>query len=410
MSTRAELRLPKIDHDDLVYWLSPRINLASNTFYKLSEQELDAQAKANGLLNASGLLTPKGRAEVARYRLNSPDQDVNLAQVFDHRHASRLAAFDLAPVAMFEMDISEVVADILAAKISSGLDFVSYLEHHSDFLIEASQKITTYAANNAAVRLFDAPGKPQLLKELHRVSGSDALLVLRQQLIAIAKDEDYWEGETHCHTWQGNPLNVLLRSSFIINQKGDSRMLVCIIDITARKQAEKQLAYLADHDELTGLPNRSAFWDQLNSGIERAKRHSWCLALLYIDLDGFKAVNDVHGHLVGDQLLQQVGKRLHRCARKTDSVARYGGDEFTIILEAMNPPGDVELFAKKILSTIGRPVKLAGRWVNVTPSIGIAIYPQNGKDPRNLVNQADSAMYRAKQTGNQFEICAATTN
>lgn len=172
-----------------------------------------------------------------------------------------------------------------------------------------------------------------------------------------------------------------------------------IIDITEQKQAEEAIKYMAYHDELTGLPNRSFLRDYFKELICKAKKNDLIIAILFIDLDRFKVVNDILGHDIGDLLLKQVATRLKDCIRKTDIVARQGGDEFIILLDDGISKKETEFIANKVLRILSYPFNLSGHEVYITPSIGISLYPQDGFSAEYLIKNADMAMYDAKSKG-----------
>ncbi|MFA7399679.1 MAG: diguanylate cyclase [Sideroxydans sp.] len=167
--------------------------------------------------------------------------------------------------------------------------------------------------------------------------------------------------------------------------------------LTRLKQTNEQVTHLAHHDGLTGLPNRILFYDRLNQAIARARRDKESVAVLFLDLDGFKKINDTMGHAIGDALLTEAAKRIQSCVRESDTVARMGGDEFTAIL--CNVGNGKEIVAQKILDTIRQPFMLADQSCSVGVSIGIAIYPDSGGNAEDLVKVADTAMYLAKDSG-----------
>ena len=171
-------------------------------------------------------------------------------------------------------------------------------------------------------------------------------------------------------------------------------------DITALKVAEQRAHQLAFFDSLTGLANRRMLQDRLAHALSQARRFHRSLAVMFLDLDRFKQINDTLGHDVGDQLLIEVGKRLGACVRAGDTVSRSGGDEFVIVLPEISRPADATLVAEKILAELRRPVNVAGQVLDVTTSIGISIYPVDGTDDaQELMKKADIAMYAAKQAG-----------
>ena len=180
-------------------------------------------------------------------------------------------------------------------------------------------------------------------------------------------------------------------------------------DITEHKLAEERIQRVAHHDDLTGLPNQLLFNDRLNQAISLAKRDSRQVALLYLDLDKFKPVNDALGHAAGDELLKAVAARIRRQVRESDTVARVGGDEFTVILPVITRREEAEIVARKIIVALGKPFPLGSdkQSVDIGTSIGIAIYPTDAPDADALVKAADAAMYRAKQAGNNLRFCAA---
>jgi diguanylate cyclase (GGDEF)-like protein len=181
---------------------------------------------------------------------------------------------------------------------------------------------------------------------------------------------------------------------------GETRHFVCLVrDIAERKQAEAKLTQLALYDQLTGLPNRTMFYERLTALLPQARRTKSEMALLFIDLDGFKVVNDTLGHSIGDQLLQEVGKRLRACIRESDTAARMGGDEFTVILNNLQDSEQTTNIAEKIINAINQPMHLNGKICKVGASIGIAIYPNHAENAHDLVRAADSAMYHAKASG-----------
>lgn len=166
-----------------------------------------------------------------------------------------------------------------------------------------------------------------------------------------------------------------------------------------RKRSEERLTYLAQYDHLTGLVNRSLFRDRLVQAMARSKRMQQPIGLMLLDLDRFKAVNDTFGHDMGDELLKAVSERLKTCVREVDTVARMGGDEFTIILEGASSEQNILAVAKRIAESIAADFELKGHHLSVGVSIGITIYPQDDHPVDELLKHADTAMYRAKQQG-----------
>lgn len=166
-----------------------------------------------------------------------------------------------------------------------------------------------------------------------------------------------------------------------------------------RKQLHARLLYAAGHDALTGLANRALFQDRLQGIMARVRREHARFALLYIDLDNFKDVNDEHGHGVGDQLLQEVARRLRSCIRESDTIARFGGDEFVVLLDSIVLSNHASNVARKIDAALTFPFDLSGRQLQVRPSIGVAVYPEHGDNETDLLRYADEAMYASKRRG-----------
>jgi diguanylate cyclase (GGDEF)-like protein len=170
-------------------------------------------------------------------------------------------------------------------------------------------------------------------------------------------------------------------------------------DNSERHIFESELEYLATHDTLTGLPNRTLLYDRLQQAITLCARSKKLAAILFIDLDRFKTINDTLGHSAGDSVLKDVAVRLRGCLREGDSVARNGGDEFTLVLPMLNDPDDAIMIAQKVLSNLGQSFKLNNRDFFIGASIGISLYPNDGGDVDSLLKNADTAMYQAKASG-----------
>jgi diguanylate cyclase (GGDEF)-like protein/PAS domain S-box-containing protein len=176
-----------------------------------------------------------------------------------------------------------------------------------------------------------------------------------------------------------------------------------------RKQSEAWLQHIARHDPLTDLPNRTLIHDRLQVALDRARRERQRLALLYIDLDGFKRVNDSFGHTLGDLLLQEVAQRITRCVRASDTVGRIGGDEFVVLLHDIAQPADATAIADQIRAALDEPFNLAGQCLGISSSIGIATYPEHADDGKQLIRHADEAMYAAKKNGGNALLMASAS-
>lgn len=171
------------------------------------------------------------------------------------------------------------------------------------------------------------------------------------------------------------------------------------------EQASAQMAHMAEHDFLTGLPNRSLLIDRLTQAIALGQRHAKRVALMYLDLDNFKHINDTLGHEVGDQLLQSVAKRLQTCVRLSDTVSRQGGDEFVVLLAEVEAARDAALSAEKLIKAMAEPHLIGGHHLHITVSIGISLYPDDGGDVDTVIRNADTAMYHAKRSGrNNYQL------
>jgi diguanylate cyclase (GGDEF)-like protein len=191
-----------------------------------------------------------------------------------------------------------------------------------------------------------------------------------------------------------------------INFENKDAYVVFDIKISNVQQAQKEilkqkeaLSYQAHYDLLTKLPNRFLFYDRLAQAIIKAKRNQTKFALLFVDLDHFKEINDTYGHEVGDYVLIEVAKRLKACVRESDTVARLAGDEFLILLEDFDSKESIATIAKLLVETLQVPIKLRDKELTVTCSIGISIYPNDSDDAETLVKYADHAMYQAKSIG-----------
>jgi diguanylate cyclase (GGDEF)-like protein/PAS domain S-box-containing protein len=213
------------------------------------------------------------------------------------------------------------------------------------------------------------------------------------------------------HSWLGVPLRshrgiigaLLVSSASTRYSEREQELLQFVSTQVAtaieRQQMLSRLQFMAQYDQLTQLPNRELLRDRLHTALARARREQSQVALLFLDLDKFKQVNDSLGHAAGDQLLQGVAQRIQLCLREADTVARFAGDEFVVLLEDFHSADHASVVAEKIRQSLNHPFELCGQSQTILPSIGIALYPQHAQDEQQLLHHADNAMYRAKQKG-----------
>ena len=227
-----------------------------------------------------------------------------------------------------------------------------------------------------------------------------------QQMWRELNDTGEWSGEIIDRRKNGELFPTWHYMSAIKDEHGDVFQYISIFaDITEKKRAEERIQYLAQYDQLTSLPNRALFHDRLQHALTRATRDNEKVGLMFIDLDGFKAINDTLGHQAGDQLLQVVADRLSQSVRAQDTVARLGGDEFTIILEDLTHREDAAIVADKVLASLRHPATICGEEVQPGCSIGISCFPEDGDTPETIIKHADSAMYEVKQHGkNRYQF------
>jgi diguanylate cyclase (GGDEF)-like protein/PAS domain S-box-containing protein len=242
------------------------------------------------------------------------------------------------------------------------------------------------------------------VRRIHHPEDTDADQHLEKRL--VAGEIDSFSFEKRYVRKDGSIFWAHRTVSLARDEAGRPKYFIRVIeDISARKQAEEELLHLAHYDTLTNLPNRALFRDRLTQTLAQARRTDGILAIMFLDLDRFKAVNDTLGHPMGDLLLKQVAHRLTACVRASDTVGRLAGDEFGIILGGLHGMSDALQVAQKIVQVFTAPFRLENHERFVTTSIGISMFPTDGRDEDMLIKAADSAMYRVKQSGrNNFHF------
>lgn len=222
-----------------------------------------------------------------------------------------------------------------------------------------------------------------------------------------------WSGELDVTKKNGEEFPAGIRVSRVDDPYSGlpAHYIWILADITERKQAEERMRHIAQHDALTGLPNRLSLLMRLAQLLPDARRHQWTLAVMFLDLDRFKIINDTLGHQVGDELLREVACRLSSVVRETDFVARLGGDEFVVILPDITTPSDAAIVANKIIAALSTPIEAEGHELHTSPSIGISLFPDDGPDGDTILKNADTAMYHAKAAGrNNYQFFAEEMN
>ena len=278
------------------------------------------------------------------------------------------------------------------------------------FSVALNDVITSW--NKGAEKIFGFSAKEIVGQPIFNLLPPEKYGERTEILQSILKGVELCHYETTRLKKDGSQIYVSLTSSpiFAANGKiiGNS---VIARDVTERRKMEAIIQHQAHHDTLTDLPNRQLFMDFLERELAQARRHDTRLALLFLDLNGFKQINDTMGHDCGDRLLQEVARRLRACVRESDLVARLGGDEFTVLMPDLSHSDDVGIVVKKILSVFEKPFTLDVGSVDASTSIGVCMFPDDGKDGEDLIKKADIAMYDAKKSGkNAYQFYNAEIN
>lgn len=289
--------------------------------------------------------------------------------------------------------------------------FRSLIERSPDaILVHREEEV--FFTNQAADRLLgdnrsDYKERVRIIDRVH----PDYREIVRKRLRRVeAQHESTGYAELKILRLDGSVIDIEAASSPVY-YGGQWAVQTTLRDITDRKEEQERTWHQANFDTLTGIPNRLMFLDRLQQALDHAERQKQHVALLFIDLDRFKEVNDTLGHAAGDLLLQEVARRLSRCLRKTDTLARLGGDEFVALMPAVTEPETVTVVAERMLQGLTEPFPLPGGEGRISGSIGIACYPGNGQDVDTLMQHADAAMYRAKEQGRNafvfYDNCCA---
>ncbi|MDP2833527.1 MAG: EAL domain-containing protein [Pseudomonadota bacterium] len=265
--------------------------------------------------------------------------------------------------------------------------------------------ITDTAGNivdtNPAFSQITGYAREEVLGKTPRVLGSDRHdPAFYSDMWRAIREQGYWIGEIWSRRKNGEEYPEHLSIASLRDPAGSiSHYLGVFSDISLAKQQEQQLQHLAQHDALTGIPNRVLLADRMRQAIAQASRSGDLLAVGYLDLDGFKPINDTYGHEAGDRLLVEMARRISEALRSGDTVARLGGDEFVFLLQGLKDLAECEITLNRLLHAINQPVPLNGQMVNLSASIGVSLYPSDDEDPDTLLRHADQAMYAAKQAG-----------
>jgi diguanylate cyclase (GGDEF)-like protein/PAS domain S-box-containing protein len=281
---------------------------------------------------------------------------------------------------------AETVQRTQLAAMTASIDGIAILDESLRF---------TYV-NDALAKLYGFSRRSELEQQpLSVLYDAPEIELFERSVLPAVRTEGRWRGETRGRRRDGAAFPQEISISAI-----EGGGFVCVVrDVTERTYAEDQIKHLAYHDALTNLPNRLLMKDRLSVAISHAQRDKTRLAVLFLDLDRFKVINDSLGHNIGDQLLQAVAARLSSCVRDSDTVSRLGGDEFTVILPDLGRSDDGAIVAEKILDAIRHPFSLDGREFFMTTSVGISLFPEDGGDAEALLKNADTAMYQAKEQG-----------
>ena len=265
---------------------------------------------------------------------------------------------------------------------------------HAGFLIIEAETHSIVEANPAALHMLGCAREDLIGSTCHqRVCPAE---VGRCPITDL--DEELDNSERTALTIGGESVPVL-KTAALVTLGGKQYILESFVDITERKQAEAAVRYQSNHDGLTALPNRQRFSEQLGESLAEARRSEKTVAVLLLDLDRFKTINDTLGHAVGDELLKQASERLSESLRGNDSVARLGGDEFAVVLTAMESPEGAAVAARRVLSVLQAPFNIGGHELHTSASIGISLFPRDGAEAEALLQNADIALYHAKDQG-----------
>ena len=381
------------------------LNPAAERMFGRGRDAAVGRALGDGMLVGDPVWAQEGRHEVTARRAGSGTFPAEISAAPVVGLARRLHVLHVRDLG--ERRRSERAVSDLAAIVQSSDDAIASLSLEG--VIESW--------NPGAERLYghtaaEAIGRPiSIVEPRGRPGETPAMLAL------VRRGQPVQGLETLRVRRDGSEVHVSLSVSPIVDATGEVIGVAEIgRDITARKQVDRRVAYLAYHDDLTGLPNRLMFAEHLDLALARAQRHGREVAVLYVDLDDFKHVNDTYGHQAGDQLLRQVARRLERATRATDLVARHGGDEFLVLaadLPVDGPPSAREIahtIADHIAQALSVPATIDGTTIAADGSVGIALYPEDAASRDELLRRADAAMYRSKELARGSPKAAAAGN
>jgi diguanylate cyclase (GGDEF)-like protein/PAS domain S-box-containing protein len=348
---------------------APRVPLVVLT--GMDDEALSAQALQEGAQDylIKGQIEARGLLRSLRYAIERKSMEEAL---FEEKERAQVTL--------------NCIGDAVACTDSSG---------NITFLNLVAEKMTGWTLQEAtgrpmaeAIRILDASTREAIPNPLERAVAQDRTVHLPSNCILLRRDEF----ET--------PIEDSV--SPIHDRQGQATGAVIVFrDVSAARAMALQIAHSAEHDFLTGLPNRMLLNDRLSQAITLAPRHSKQVAVLFLDLDGFKHINDSLGHPIGDKLLQSIAKRLVDCVRGSDTVSRQGGDEFVVLLSEVEQSEDAAITARRMLQAVAEAHSIDQHDLHVTTSIGVSVYPDDGQDAETLIRNADTAMYQAKENGRQ---------